>query len=76
MNVNPIMILYVGKLNHSLSHPCEHNRTTMATQDQEMYLAILKASYNYEPQSEDEIAIKEDQLLFLIERVDEESVVL
>ena len=50
--------------------------TTMATQDPEMYLAILKASYNYEPQSEDEIAINEDQLLFLIERVDEESVVL
>ena len=48
----------------------------MATQDPGMYLAILKASYNYEPQSEDEIAIKEDQLLFLIERVDEESVVL
>ena len=48
----------------------------MATQDLEMYLAILKASYNYEPQSEDEIAIKEDQLLFLIERVDEESVIL
>ena len=62
--------------NHSLSHLCKHNRTTMATQDPEMYLAILKASYNYEPQSEDEIAIKEDQLLFLIERVDEESVVL
>lgn len=50
--------------------------TTMATQDPEMYLAILKASYDYEPQSEDEIAIKEDQLLLLIERVDEESVVL
>lgn len=65
--------------NHSLSHLAnrsEHNRTTMATQDPEMYLAILKASYDYEPQSEDEIVIKEDQLLFLIERVDEESVVL
>ena len=48
----------------------------MATQDPNLYLAILKASYDYEPQSEDEIAIKEDQLLFLIERVDEESVVL
>ena len=46
----------------------------MATQDPEMYLAILKASYDYEPQSEDEIAIKEDQLLFLIEMVDKESV--
>ena len=48
----------------------------MATQDPKMYLAILKASYNYEPQSEDEIAIIEDQLLLLIERVDEELVVL
>ena len=48
----------------------------MAAQDPEVYLAILKASYNYEPQSQDEIAIKEDQLLFLIERVDEESAVL
>lgn len=46
----------------------------MATQDQEVYLAILKASYDYEPQSEDEIAIKADQLLLLIERVDEEWV--
>ena len=60
----------------ALSHSCEHNRTTMATQDPNLYLAILKASYDYEPQSEDEIAVKEDQLLFLIERVDEESVVL
>jgi hypothetical protein len=38
------------------------------------YLAILKASYDYEPQSDDEIAIKEDQLLLLRERVDDESV--
>ncbi|KAH8105008.1 hypothetical protein DFH11DRAFT_1883080 [Phellopilus nigrolimitatus] len=36
------------------------------------YLAVLKASYDYEPQSEDEIAIKEDQILFLIERTDED----
>ena len=36
------------------------------------YLAVLKAAYDYEPQSEDEIAIKEDQLLFLIERTDDE----
>ena len=49
----------------------------MATQDPgSYYLAILKASYNFEPQSEDEIAIKKDQLLFLIEKVEEESVVL
>ena len=50
--------------------------TIMATQDPEMYLAILKASYDYEPQSEDEITIKENQLLLLIERVDEELVIL
>jgi hypothetical protein len=45
----------------------------MAT-DPDPYLAVLKASYDYEPQSDDEIAIKEDQLLFLIERVDDECV--
>jgi SH3 domain. len=42
--------------------------------ESEDYLAVLKASYDYEPQSEDEIAIKENQILFLRERVDEESV--
>ena len=38
------------------------------------YLAVLKASYDYEPQADaaDEIAIKGDQLLFLLERTDEE----
>ena len=36
------------------------------------YLAVIKASYDYEPQSEDEIAIKEDQILFLLEKTDEE----
>jgi hypothetical protein len=45
----------------------------MAAQQDE-YLAVLKASYNYDPQSDDEIAIKEDQLLLLKERVDEELV--
>lgn len=42
----------------------------------ETYLAVLKASYDYEPQpdSEDELAIKENQLLFLLERVDDEYV--
>ena len=39
-----------------------------------LYLAVLKASYDYAPQSEDEIAIKEDQLLYLVERTDEEYV--
>lgn len=38
------------------------------------YLAVLKASYDYEPQSEEEIAIKEDQLLFLLQKTDEECV--
>lgn len=41
----------------------------------EEYLAILKASYDYEPQSDEEIAIKEDQLLFLLQRTDEECVI-
>ncbi|KAG6814202.1 hypothetical protein H0H92_000879 [Tricholoma furcatifolium] len=36
------------------------------------YLAVLKASYDYEPQSDDEIAIKEDQILILKERVDDD----
>ena len=42
----------------------------------ESYLAVFKASYDYEPQpdAEDEIALKEDQLLFLIERTDDELV--
>ena len=36
------------------------------------YLAVLKASYDYVPQSDDEVAVKEDQLLFLLERTDDE----
>ncbi|ESK97599.1 cytoskeleton assembly control protein sla1 [Moniliophthora roreri MCA 2997] len=44
----------------------------MSSQDSEDYLAVLKASYDYSPQSDDEIAIKEDQILLLIERVDED----
>ena len=38
------------------------------------YLAVLKASYDYEPQDDapDEIGIKENQLLFLLERTDSE----
>ena len=36
------------------------------------YLAVLKAAYDYAPTSDDEIAIREDQLLFLKERVDDE----
>ncbi|KAF8913870.1 hypothetical protein CPB84DRAFT_1757784 [Gymnopilus junonius] len=44
----------------------------MATDQPDSYLAILKASYDYQPQSEDEIAIVEDQILLLVERVDDE----
>jgi len=40
--------------------------------DNEPYLAVLKALYDYEPQSDDEIEIKEDQILLLVQRVDEE----
>lgn len=36
------------------------------------YLAVLKASYDYDPQSEEEIAIREDQLLFLLQKTDDE----
>jgi hypothetical protein len=46
----------------------------MATEDSEEYLAVLKASYDYEPQSDEEIAIKEDQLLFLLHKTDQEYV--
>jgi hypothetical protein len=43
-------------------------------EESDEYLAVLKASYNYEPQSDEEIAIKEDQLLFLLQKTDEEYV--
>jgi hypothetical protein len=43
--------------------------------EQEEYHAVLNASYAYTPQSEDEIEIKEDQLLLLVERVDAECVI-
>ncbi|KAF8268783.1 hypothetical protein EI94DRAFT_1726772 [Lactarius quietus] len=38
----------------------------------EQYLAVLKASYDYVPQSGDEIEIKEDQLLLLVEKSDDD----
>lgn len=41
-------------------------------QSGEEYLAVLKASYDYEPQSEDEIAVKEHQIVFLLEKTDDE----
>lgn len=43
----------------------------MSTEEPD-YLAVLRATYDYEPQSEDEISIKENQIVFLIERVDDE----
>ena len=48
----------------------------MASEPEE-YLAVLKAAYDYEPQAdaEDEIPVKENQLLLLVERTDEECVV-
>ncbi|RXW25299.1 hypothetical protein EST38_g582 [Candolleomyces aberdarensis] len=46
--------------------------TGSAESGPEHYLAVLKAAYDYEPQSEDEIAIQEAQLLLLVERTDED----
>ncbi|ETW83601.1 hypothetical protein HETIRDRAFT_155103 [Heterobasidion irregulare TC 32-1] len=40
--------------------------------DAQHYLAVLRASYDYAPQSDDEIAIREDQLLLLVERTDDD----
>jgi hypothetical protein len=41
----------------------------------EHYLGVLKASYDYDPDGADEeISIKEGQLLFLKERVDSEYI--
>ena len=42
--------------------------------DHHDFLAILKASYDYQPQSDDELAISENQILLLLERVDDECV--
>ena len=42
--------------------------------DYDGYLAVLKASYDYDPQSEDEIAMQENQVFFLLERTDDEWV--
>ncbi|KAF8627174.1 hypothetical protein AX15_004492 [Amanita polypyramis BW_CC] len=40
--------------------------------DHHVYLAVLKASYDYQPQSDDELAITENQTLLLLERVDDD----
>lgn len=53
--------------------PWQQTRALMSD-DQEEYVAVLKASFDYTPQSEDEIEIKEDQLLLLIEKADDECV--
>jgi hypothetical protein len=42
--------------------------------DHHDFLAVLKASYDYQPQSDDELAISENQILLLVERVDDECV--
>ncbi|KAG7096990.1 hypothetical protein E1B28_004385 [Marasmius oreades] len=46
----------------------------MSSQDSEEYLAVLKASYDYTPEedAEDEVEVKEGQILFLLQRVDED----
>lgn len=58
-----------------ISRYCSSTSSSMAVEEPEIYIAILKASYDYEPQSDDEISIKEDQLLLLIEKVDNELVI-
>ncbi|KAF8487578.1 hypothetical protein JB92DRAFT_3021974 [Gautieria morchelliformis] len=42
------------------------------TGEHEEYIAIVKALYDYEPSSEDELAMSEGQILFLVERTDDE----
>jgi len=58
------------------NHDCDLNLipSPHMSEDPETYLAVLKAAYDYEPQpdAEDEISIKEDQVLLLVERVDDE----
>lgn len=47
----------------------------MASEPEE-YLAVLKAAYDYDPQpdAEEELEVKENQILLLLERTDEEYV--
>lgn len=44
--------------------------------EQETYLAVLRASYDYDPQpdADEELTIKENQILLLLERTDDEYV--
>jgi hypothetical protein len=45
-----------------------------AVSDHKHYLAVLNAKYDYEPQDEDEVQMKKGQILFLVDRIDEESI--
>lgn len=59
----------------SSSVPPQSTRTHITvemTSEREEYVAVLKALYDYDPSSQDELAIKEDQLLFLVEKTDDE----
>lgn len=73
----PVLIQW-GPLKGSTSvhtSPLDLDSTAM-TSEHRPYLAVLKALYDYEPTSEDEVAIKEGQVLFLIEKTDDEYVYL
>jgi hypothetical protein len=56
--------------------PLSTNSQQQMSAQPDKYLAVLKASYDYTPQSDDEIQISENQILYLVERVDEEWVLL
>lgn len=64
------LLIYIS----SLPQPCTAVFVFSMAAEPSHYLAVLKASYDYEPQADaaDEMAIKEDQLLFLLERTDSE----
>ena len=49
-----------------------HIALDMSAAQHERYIAVLKAVYDYEPTAEDEVSLKEDQILFLVERTDDE----
>jgi hypothetical protein len=71
MQPNPRLGLGQHCLTISRSLPSSCSDITMADSS---YLAVLKAAYDYAPQGDDEVAVKEDQLLFLLERTDDECV--
>jgi len=49
-----------------------HISLDMSADQPGQYLAVLKAVYDYEATSEEEVSMKEDQILFLLERTDDE----